>query len=106
MGQQVFSGTVNVADVFEMRAEKQSGESQYAKIVELVRKAQQEKAPIQRIADKYAVWFTPLVVAVSAFGWLITADPRTILAVLVVATPCSLIFATPVAIIGGINRAR
>jgi heavy metal translocating P-type ATPase len=105
VGQQVFSGTVNVADVFEMRAEKQSSESQYAKIVELVRKAQQEKAPIQRLADKYAVWFTPLVVAVSAFGWLITADPRTILAVLVVATPCSLIFATPVAIIGGINRA-
>lgn len=105
VGQQVFSGTVNVADVFEMRAEKLSGESQYAKIVELVRKAQQEKAPIQRLADKYAVWFTPLVVAVSVFGWLITADPSTILAVLVVATPCSLIFATPVAIIGGINRA-
>jgi heavy metal translocating P-type ATPase len=51
------------------------------------------------------VWFTPLAVAISVFGWLITGDLRTILAVLVVATPCSLIFATPVAIIGGINRA-
>ena len=105
VGEQVFSGTVNLASAFEMRAEKLSGESQYAKIVELVRKAQEEKAPIQRLADKYAVWFTPLAIAVSAFGWIITADPRTMLAVLVVATPCSLIFATPVAIIGGINRA-
>lgn len=105
VGEKVFSGTVNVATVFEMRAEKLSGESQYAKIVELVRKAQQEKAPIHRLADKYAVWFTPIAVSISIFGWLITGDPRTILAVLVVATPCSLIFATPVAIIGGINRA-
>lgn len=105
MGDHIFSGTVNVATAFEMRAEKLSGQSQYARIVELVRKAQEEKAPIQRLADRYAVWFTPLAVAISIFGWLVTGDPRTILAVLVVATPCSLIFATPVAIIGGINRA-
>lgn len=105
VGEQVFSGTVNVATAFEMRAEKLSGQSQYARIVELVRKAQEEKAPIQRLADKYAVWFTPVAVAISVFGWLLTGDPLTILAVLVVATPCSLIFATPVAIIGGINRA-
>ncbi len=105
IGEPIFSGTVNVATAFEMKAEKLSGESQYARIVELVRKAQEEKAPIQRLADKYAIWFTPVAIAVSAFGWLMTGDPRTILAVLVVATPCSLIFATPVAIIGGINRA-
>ena len=101
----VLSGTVNVGDTFEMEAQKTSGESQYAKIVQIVRKAQQEKAPIQRLADKFAVWFTPIVIAVSLLGWLITQNTTTILAVLVVATPCPLIFATPTGIISGINRA-
>jgi heavy metal translocating P-type ATPase len=105
MGEYVFSGTINIGNAFEMRANKISGESQYAKIVQLVRKAQQEKAPIQRLADRYAVWFTPITIGISLFGWLLTNNIETILAVLVVATPCSLIFATPVAIISGINRA-
>ena len=106
IGDNVFSGTVNTGDAFEMHADKISEESQYAKIVKLVRKAQQEKAPIQRLADKYAVWFTPIVLVVSVIGWVVTSyNPQTILSVLVVATPCSLIFATPIAIISGINRA-
>jgi heavy metal translocating P-type ATPase len=104
-GEQVFSGTINIGDVFDIKATSKSDESQYSKIVKLVKKAQQEKAPIQRLADKYAVWFTPLTLVVSAVGWLITNNFETILSVLVVATPCSLIFATPVAIISGINRA-
>lgn len=101
----VLSGTVNVGDPFEMQAKKTSGESQYTKIVQMVRRAQQEKAPLQRLADKYAVWFTPIVIIVSLIGWLVTQNVTTILAVLVVATPCPLIFATPTAIISGINRA-
>lgn len=105
MGEQVFSGTINVGNAFEMRSSKISGESQYAKIVQLVRKAQQEKAPIQRLADRYAIWFTPITICISLLGWLLTNNVVTILAVLVVATPCSLIFATPVAIISGINKA-
>ncbi len=105
IGDTVFSGTVNVGNPFEMQAQKTSGESQYAKIVQIVRKAQQEKAPLQRLADRYAVWFTPIVIAVSLVGWVITQSTTTILAVLVVATPCPLIFATPTAIISGINRA-
>ncbi|MDE1818773.1 MAG: heavy metal translocating P-type ATPase [Thaumarchaeota archaeon] len=105
IGELVFSGTVNVGNAFEMTSSKISGESQYAKIVQLVRKAQQEKAPIQRLADRYAIWFTPITLGISALGWLLTRDVQTILAVLVVATPCSLIFATPVAIISGINKA-
>jgi len=105
MGEQAFSGTINVGNAFEMRSSKISGESQYAKIVQLVRKAQQEKAPIQRLADRYAIWFTPITICISLLGWLLTNNVVTILAVLVVATPCSLIFATPVAIISGINKA-
>jgi heavy metal translocating P-type ATPase len=105
-GDNVFSGTINTGDAFEMHADKISEESQYAKMVKLVRKAQQEKAPIQRLADRYAIWFTPIVLVVSVIGWVITSyNPQTILSVLVVATPCSLIFATPIAIMSGINRA-
>jgi heavy metal translocating P-type ATPase len=105
VGDEAFSGTVNAGgEAFEMQASKVSEDSQYAKIVQLVRKAQEEKAPIQRLADKYALWFTPITLAISGLGWLITQNPQTILSVLVVATPCSLIFATPVAIISGINR--
>lgn len=104
-GDQVFSGTINIGDAFDIKATRKSEESQYSKIVKLVKKAQEEKAPIQRLADRYAVWFTPITLAACTVGWLVTNNFETILSVLVVATPCSLIFATPVAIISGINRA-
>lgn len=104
-GATVLSGSLNVNGAFEMRADKISEESQYATIIRLVRKAQEEKAPIQRLADRYAVYFTPLTLLISCIGWLITKDPKTILSVLVVATPCPLILATPVAVISGMNRA-
>lgn len=105
VGAAVLSGTIDTEGVFEMRADKSSSESQYAKIVELVRTAQMEKAPIQRLADRYAIIFTPLTILMSLLGWLITQDATTILSVLVVATPCPLILATPVAVLSGINRA-
>ena len=105
IGEEVFSGTINTGNIFEIKANRISEESQYSKIVKLVKKARQEKAPIQRLADKYAVWFTPITLAMCGFGWLLTQNVQTILSVLVVATPCPLIFATPVAIIGGIDKA-
>jgi heavy metal translocating P-type ATPase len=105
VGDKVLSGSINTNLAFEMRADKPSSESQYAKIVELVRKAQEEKPPIQRLADHYAVYFTPITLIVSLLGFLITLNPVTVLAVLVVATPCPLILATPIAVISGVNRA-
>ena len=105
LGDQVLSGSVNIDGVIEMRADRASSESQYSKIVELVRRAQQEKPPIERLADHYAVYFTPITLAVAAVGFIITLDPVTILSVLVVATPCPLILATPIAVISGVNRA-
>ena len=106
VGDPLFSGTVNVGDdAFETITDKLTEESQYSKIIQMVRKAQEEKAPIQRLADRYAIWFTPITIFVSIFGWIITGKLETILSVLVVASPCSLIFATPIAIIGGINKA-
>ncbi len=99
------SGSINLESPLTVRAVSSARESQYARIVELVRTAQASKSPIQRLADRYAVWFTPLTLAVCAGTWVLSADPTRVLAVLVVATPCPLIIATPVAIIGGINRA-
>lgn len=105
LGEEVLSGTVNAGNIFEIEAIRPSEESQYSKIVKLVKKAKEEKAPIQRLADKYAIWFTPLTLVMCGFGWLFTNNVDTVLSVLVVATPCPLIFATPVAIIGGIDKA-
>jgi heavy metal translocating P-type ATPase len=105
VGDRLLSGSVAVTGTFEMRADKASRESQYAKIVTLVKQAQEEKAPIQRLADKYAILFTPLTLLMSLIGYLLTRDLTTVLAVLVVATPCPLILAAPLAVICGINRA-
>ncbi len=104
-GASVMSGMLNGSGAFVMRATARSGESQYARIVELVRSAEASKSPLQRLADRYARWFTPVTLLVCAVAWLASGDVTRVLAVLVVATPCPLILATPVAIIGGINRA-
>ena len=104
-GVELPSGGVNQDGALTVRATARAAESQYARIVELVRSAQASKAPIQRMADRYAVWFTPLTLLVCLVAWYLSRDPLRVLAVLVVATPCPLILATPVAIIGGINRA-
>jgi heavy metal translocating P-type ATPase len=102
-GTDVMSGYWNLNGPLTVRVNRTAADSQYSRIVELVRAAQNEKAPIQRLADRYAVWFTPLTVLVAVAAWSISGDPTRILAVLVVATPCPLILATPVAILGGIN---
>ncbi len=104
-GTELRSGYLNVDGPLELRATARAEASLYARIVELVRTAQASKAPLQRVADRYAVWFTPLTLVVAGIAYLISGDPLRVLAVLVVATPCPLILATPVAIIGGINRA-
>jgi heavy metal translocating P-type ATPase len=104
-GTALSSGSINLESPLTLRATAPARESQYARIVELVRTAQASKSPLQRLADRYAVWFTPLTLLVCAVAWLISGDALRVLAVLVVATPCPLILATPVAIIGGINRA-
>ena len=104
-GAGVRSGVVNLESPIVIAVTALARESLYARIVELVRTAQAEKSPIQRLADKWAVWFTPITLAACAVAWWLSGDPSRVLAVLVVATPCPLLLATPVAIIGGINRA-
>ncbi|MFL5562724.1 MAG: heavy metal translocating P-type ATPase [Gemmatimonadaceae bacterium] len=104
-GTTLLSGSLDIDGPLVIRATAVAGESQYARIVDLVRTAQASKAPLQRLADRYATWFTPLTLVVCAAAWLLSGEVERVLAVLVVATPCPLILATPVAIIGGINRA-
>jgi heavy metal translocating P-type ATPase len=104
-GAAVRSGALNRHGALTLEATALPSESLYARIVEMVRTAQASKAPLQRTADRWAAWFTPLTLAVCAVAWGLSGDPIRVLAVLVVATPCPLILATPVAIIGGINRA-
>ncbi|HLB53466.1 MAG TPA: heavy metal translocating P-type ATPase [Chlamydiales bacterium] len=105
VGDPLFSGTINHDGAIEMRADRISQESHYARIVQMVKRAQEEKAPIQRLADRYAVYFTPFTLLVAGIGFFLTQDVTIALSVLVVATPCPLILATPLAVICAINRA-
>lgn len=104
-GETVRSGTVNAGGPFDLRAVATAEESTYAGIVRLTQQAQASKAPLVRLADRYATFFLPLTLAVAAAAWLLSGDPVRALAVLVVATPCPLILAAPVAIVAGISRA-
>lgn len=104
-GSALLSGSVNLEGALTIRATTVAGESQYAHIVGLVRSAQASKAPLQRLADRYAVLFTPITLIVCGLAFPPSHDWDRVLAVPVVATPCPLILATPVAIIGGVNRA-
>ncbi len=104
-GTALLSGSVNLDGALEMRAARPAEESQYQHIVRLVERARREKPPIQRLADRFAVWFTPITLVMCGVAWLITGTPTSVLAVLVVATPCPLILATPIAVIAGISRA-
>jgi heavy metal translocating P-type ATPase len=104
-GDPVRSGVVNAGPPFDMHALTTADESTYAGIVRLVREAQVSKAPFVRLADRYALWFLPITIGVSAFAWAVSGNPVRALAVLVVATPCPLILAAPVAIVAGISRA-
>lgn len=104
-GDQVRSGSVNAGSPFDIYAIATAEASTYAGIVRLVREAHQSKARFVRLADRYALAFLPLTLGLSVLAWVISGDPVRALAVLVVATPCPLILAAPVAIVAGISRA-
>jgi len=103
-GGEVMSGSTLVGAAFDLIASRPAAESTYAGIVRLVEAAQASKAPMARLADRYAMGFLALTVSLAAAAWLLSGDPIRALAVLVVATPCPLILAVPVAIISGISK--
>lgn len=104
-GDAVSSGVVNAGAPFDIRAIATAAESTYAGIVRLVEEAGRSKAPFVRLADRYALLFVPLALAISAGAGVVSGDPVRALAVLVVATPCPLLLAAPIAIVAGISRA-
>ncbi len=104
-GDQVSSGTLNAGGPFDLRAIAIAEQSTYAGIVRLVREAEGSKAPFVRLADRYALLFVPLTLVVAGLAWLISGDPVRALAVVVVATPCPLLLAAPIAIVAGLSRA-
>jgi heavy metal translocating P-type ATPase len=104
-GAPVRSGSANAGEAFELRTTRPASESAYAAIVRLVQQAESQKAPFVRLADRYAAVFLPVTLAAAGLAWGLSGDPVRALAVLVVATPCPLILAAPVAIVSGVSRA-
>ena len=104
-GAAILSGALNAGETFDMTVTAVAGESTYAGIVRLVTAAQTAKAPFVRLADRYALMFLPVTLALALIAWLISGDLLRSLAVLVAATPCPLILAAPVAFIAGVAQA-
>jgi len=104
-GEAALSGSTNVGEAFDLTATRRAAESTYAGIVRLVEAAQASRAPMSRLADRYAILFLVVTVAMAGAAWAFTGDAIRAVAVLVVATPCPLILAVPVAIVSGLSRA-
>lgn len=101
----VRSGALNAGPAFDLRATASAEESTYAGIIRLVQEAQDSKAPSVRLADRYATIFVPVTIVMAVAAWAASGDPVRGLSVLMVATPCPLILAVPIAIVAGISRA-
>jgi P-type E1-E2 ATPase len=104
-GEQVLSGSVNSQLAVELIATATAADSQYQQIVALVAEAADSKAPVVRLADRYALPFTVFSLALAGAAWWLSGDPVRFAEVLVLATPCPLLIAAPVAFIGGMSRA-
>lgn len=105
LGDAVRSGVVNAGGPFELTATTTEAAGTYAAVVRLVHAAESERPPLVRLADRWALWFLGLTVLVAGLAWWLTGSPTRALAVLVVATPCPMILAAPVALICGVSRA-
>lgn len=103
LGDTLRSGTVNVGEVMVVKITKADKDSTYRKIIDMVRAAEEEKAPLIRLADRYSTIFTGITFVLCVIAYLISHEMSRVLAVLVVATPCPLILATPIALFGGVN---
>jgi heavy metal translocating P-type ATPase len=104
-GDAVRSGVANAAEAFQLVATRPAAESAYAAIVRLVAAAESRRAPFERMADRYAALLLPVTLVAAGIAWAMSGDPVRALAVLVVATPCPLILAAPIALVSGVSRA-
>ncbi len=102
-GASVLSGAINGDAVLTIRATRVAADSRYAKIIEVLHASEKTRPNIRRLGDRLGSWYTPIAIAIAALSWIISGDPDRFLAVLVIATPCPLLLAIPVAIIGAIS---
>jgi len=105
VGGVLLSGSINQQAAIELTATATSGNSQYETIIHLVEQAASSRSPLVRLADQYSLPFTLLSFSIAGIAWIVSADPTRFLEVLVVATPCPLLIATPVALVSGMSRA-
>ena len=106
-GSELFSGTLNLTGRVEARATKVGADTMLARIVHLVEEAQGSKAPIQNLADRFTVWFLPVVLALAIGVLIVTGNTKAAVSILLVACPCAFAIATPTAVTAGIsNMAR
>ena len=102
-GSQVLSGAINGEMALTVEAEKLAVDSRYTKIMQVMEQTQEKRPHLRRIGDRLGAWYTPIAVGLAGLTWLVTGDAVRFLAVLVIATPCPLILAIPVAVIGAIS---
>jgi len=102
-GSKVLSGAINGDMALTIEAEKLAVDSRYAKIMQVMEQSQDKRPQLRRIGDRIGAWYTPLAMGVAGLTWLLTGDSSRFLAVVVIATPCPLILAIPVAVIGAIS---
>ena len=102
-GSEVFSGAINGESALTMRASRLAVDSRYARIMSVMRDSEQRRPQLRRLGDELGAWYTPIALAVAIGAWLWSGEPVRFLAVMVVATPCPLLIAIPVAIIGAIS---
>ncbi len=104
-GSAVLSGAVNGEAALRIRATRMPADSRYARIVRVIEDTERKRPPMRRVADRLGAWYTPLALTIAGVAWLAGGTPERFLAVLVIATPCPLLIAIPVVIIGGISLA-
>lgn len=102
-GSEVLSGSINGDSSLTIKASKLAQDSRYAKIMQVMSESEQKKPHMRRLADQLGAWYTPIAILIALIAWFISSDPIRFLAVLVIATPCPLLLAIPVAIIGSIS---
>jgi len=102
-GSSVISGALNRETALTMRVEKLAMDSRYARIMRVMGETQQHRPKMRRLGDHLGAWYTPLTVGIAVLAWLFSGESHRFLAVLVIATPCPLLIAIPVAVIGAIS---
>ncbi|MDY6856036.1 MAG: cation-translocating P-type ATPase [Thermodesulfobacteriota bacterium] len=105
VGDEVYSGVINKSGAIELKALKVGDETTVARIQQMILKAQDQKAPVERTVDRFAKYFVPIMILVSGVVYMATFDIRRAITVLIVACPCALVLGTPTAVIAAIGRA-